>query len=115
MERMDRLLTIVLLAVSLVACTRVPATPRPEVQGTIASTSDPSACRTPTQAAHMIQDYLASQKPDLNPDIQISVVESPVQEAWERMQVQVFRITEGLFASVSYVQPEEKPSPKSRF
>ena len=70
---------------------------------TIANVAGPSVRRTPTQAADRIREYLLCQKSDLAPGFPLSVVESPVQEAWERMQVQVFRVTKGPFANESFL------------
>jgi hypothetical protein len=68
---------------------------------TIASASESFIRRTPAQAAAVIRTYLQNRKPDLDPALQLATIESPVQEAWERMRVQVFRVIDGPFINES--------------
>ncbi|MGD2147085.1 MAG: hypothetical protein PVH41_10355, partial [Anaerolineae bacterium] len=69
----------------------------------IGGSSDSPVRRTPVEAAEMIHDHLRSQKPDLNPDLYLAVEEVPVPDAWELMQVQVFRVTGEAFARDSFL------------
>jgi len=59
--------------------------------------------RTPAEATEMIQDYLQSQHPQLNPDVRLPLEELPMPEAWESLRVQLFRITEGPFVNESFL------------
>jgi len=77
--------------------------PSNRVTVTIAGSSVSSVRRTPAEAAGMIRGYLQSQKPDLNPDFRLPLEEVPGHEAWETLRVQVFRVTEGVFAHESFL------------
>jgi hypothetical protein len=51
----------------------------------------------------MIRQHLHNEKPDLKPGFFLSLEEVPVQEAWEQLQVQVFRVEEGFLAPESFL------------
>jgi hypothetical protein len=51
----------------------------------------------------MIRDHLQSQHPQLSPDVRLSLEELPMPEAWERLRVQLFRITDEPFVNESFL------------
>jgi hypothetical protein len=51
----------------------------------------------------MIRDYLQGQHPQLNPDVRLPLEELAIPEAWESLEAQLFRITEGPFVHESFL------------
>jgi hypothetical protein len=77
--------------------------PSNAVSLTIESPSASPVRRTITEAAEMIRDHLQSQHPQLSPDVRLSLEELPMPEAWERLRVQLFRITDEPFVNESFL------------
>jgi peptidyl-Lys metalloendopeptidase len=69
----------------------------------IADSSTSSIRRTSAEAAEMIRDYLQGQHPQLNPDVRLPLEELAIPEAWESLEAQLFRITEGPFVHESFL------------
>jgi hypothetical protein len=77
----------------------------------IASSSDSPVRRTRAEAAERIRDYLEGQKPKLSPDVRLPLEEFPLQEAWDYLRVQLFRIADGPFMNESFLIDGESVLP----
>jgi hypothetical protein len=97
-------LPIPLLALLPLPVSRVTGPGAPEAADTgPGGASDSFAQRTVLEAAQMIEDYFTDQDPSLDLDLSFALEEVPVAEAWERLYVQVFRITEGIRHNESFL------------
>ncbi|MGD2157779.1 MAG: hypothetical protein PVG14_08315 [Anaerolineales bacterium] len=73
-----------------------------EVGGSSASAVLPVR-RTTDEAQELIEAYLREQAADKFEQLNLQVEELPVENAWERLQVQIFRVTEGIFQKESFL------------
>lgn len=77
--------------------------PSNEVKVEIGGAAGSSDRKSPGEAEEMIRDYLGSQKPNLSPDIRLPMIELPMQEGFENLVVQIFRVTDGPFARETFL------------
>jgi hypothetical protein len=75
---------------------------------TIVSPGDASTGPTPEMAAAFIRAYLHGQKPDLEEGFLLPLQELPIEQAWELLNIRLFRVTEGLFANETFLIREEQ-------
>jgi hypothetical protein len=59
--------------------------------------------RTPDEAQEMILAYLQAQKPDLVEELNLPIEEIPIDDPWEALQAQIFRVRDGNFQNESFL------------
>jgi len=58
---------------------------------------------TEKDASKLIEKYYQAQYPDLNPNVTFPVEDVTKDEIWQLMHIQVFRITDGIYANESFI------------
>lgn len=77
--------------------------PSNQITITVVSPPAPSGRKTPEEAADLIRAFLQGQKPDLIPGFQLDLEELPIQQLWESLNAQLFRVTAGPFDNETFL------------
>ena len=54
-------------------------------------------------ASRLIKTYYQAQYPDLNPDVTFPVEDVTTDEIWQQLHIQVFRLTDDIYANESFI------------
>ena len=64
---------------------------------------DAPSLQSEKAASRLIETYYQAQYPDLNPDVTFPVEDVTTDEIWQQLHIQVFRLTDDIYANESFI------------